>query len=781
MPAPEQRLPWRTDWSVLTPLDLGRDLFPFAALRQARQCRLYDPDGLFLAYRVVDAKVPANVKTQVYAFVYSSATELDGHYARTQVGKEEICLYFLQAGGALSLRLKLHPAQESKLRLRKGKRISDLRIPVTAAKLQRLKRQGISVATLLGLVAREDLPMEEDTVIEKSDKVPFNAGRARKKDPKEPGYAHGDIELEALHPRFKPHEIVKIYYGNWLRDFSQIAVPMIIRPPEGQRKKLEALARIDPRLQEILDLAQNQMSHESIVKLLEIAAVAEFVDSARDMREMDWLGPGRKTHNFVELLEVFRRNFKQLTKDILGIYRPEEHLDNPFGLPDESMLDYVQYQYEYKPGKKITVFPYAGQNDASLYNDCGEHSMIPESPRGMKHYLLYDIFPDPTGLSARPKTYYPSGTRFLMQQIELAAAYGRNEVGYRHLGAALHVLEDYFAHTNFCEISLIKIGYDGEKKELVYAYIQQVEETGYKWGDKDFSDQYRVVQPPYQIDEGEVSPLATYLPVVTGRFLTDDTLASLLPKVADAVFSTDYTAYYQLKAGERTMADMAILTILEEHTQSQAPFPYDQREKYFWWTAGEWLEFYQDFLYYVDMWRDVRDNSGVLEVVLVSLEKFLHSVGQVLKLVGNVCLNLMLGNSDEGIKIEQRILDAEYGTNPSHTILAKDDLAGPLNVLAGRLAVHAVRDVGARISEIWDKRNGGGAALAKYVATTYFEHPCKTKWMDKLVRAFAQESPEKVHDAVTPTEVEEFFEFIKWAKPEVDKVIKDIRELIKKP
>ena len=37
---------------------------------------------------------------------------------------------------------------------------------------------------------------------------------------------------------------------------------------------------------------------------------------------------------------------------------------------------------------------------------------------------------------------------------------------FRSLGAAFHVLEDYFSHTNFVELSLRKLGYD------VYPWVE---------------------------------------------------------------------------------------------------------------------------------------------------------------------------------------------------------------------------------------------------------------------------------------------------------------------
>ena len=48
----------------------------------------------------------------------------------------------------------------------------------------------------------------------------FNAGFANNS--LENSYAHGDIEKEALKEVFTETEILQIYFGNWLRDFSQV-------------------------------------------------------------------------------------------------------------------------------------------------------------------------------------------------------------------------------------------------------------------------------------------------------------------------------------------------------------------------------------------------------------------------------------------------------------------------------------------------------------------------------------------------------------------------------
>ena len=61
---------------------------------------------------------------------------------------------------------------------------------------------------------------------------------------------------------------------------------------------------------------------------------------------------------------------------------------------------------------------------------------------------------------------------------------------FRSLGAAFHVLEDYFSHTNFVELSLRKLGYD------VYPWVEGKQKNNPATG----------------------KPLYEDIPIVTGNF-----------------------------------------------------------------------------------------------------------------------------------------------------------------------------------------------------------------------------------------------------------------------
>jgi hypothetical protein len=55
--------------------------------------------------------------------------------------------------------------------------------------------------------------------------------------------------------------------------------------------------------------------------------------------------------------------------------------------------------------------------------------------------------------------YMEESIDYIGKEIQQAISKGRNAEGLRHFGAALHVIEDFFCHTNMAEISLFKLGH----------------------------------------------------------------------------------------------------------------------------------------------------------------------------------------------------------------------------------------------------------------------------------------------------------------------------------
>lgn len=500
---------------------------------------------------------------------------------------------------------------------------------------------------------------------------------------------HGGIELSALTDIFKSAEILNIYYGNWLRDYSQLLVGSTIRLTNIAKKELEQSG--DLYIFNLLKNNSSKISHEGWVQLLEIFAAKEFV--------FDIESSGKFCHQYADHLETFRKKFGSLTKDILGIYRPEEHIDNPKGLEDESKLP-IFYNYESTKANPTPLGLYAGENAESLKID----------PTFLLKKYIY---------TPQPIPYRPSSDLFVTQQIKLAAQYGNTKEGFRHLGAALHVIEDYFAHSNFIEVALIKMGTTNPTLAAyknVYPWVQDMQ-------GKDYNT----------------------IPIVTGIFLTDDTLASVLPKLADKMFPIGFDEYEKREIGDRTFSDALITSILTDFSLS------DEKEKKFYgYTAAELLTAYNSYLTLVDYKSAFINATGILGEFF---DRLLQTVSEVFSNFNNIAFNLLLQSTDETVKETQTLqTNVNYGTNPTHTQLAKDATNHPMNSLASELAKLAVVDIATRIKVIWKTGDdGSGEKLAKYVVDTYTKHPKHTNWEMEIVKIWAKDNLKNIDKFTSPT------------------------------
>ncbi|KAI1181559.1 heterokaryon incompatibility Het-C [Nemania serpens] len=198
-------------------------------------------------------------------------------------------------------------------------------------------------------------------------------------------WRHGDIgEVLQFLPssfvtnhRFTQLERKQIYFGNWLRDFSQV---------------------IDTTLLENVD--------ESILRA--IVAVMAFLEF------------GFATDEF------------EVTRERLGCYTHVEHIDNPAGYVDDA--------------KEI---------DERLRGPVDPKELEIDPKTGMKNYI------------ANSGQGWPTSAEYIRGQLEKSIELGRlkrnssaKKDSYIHLGAALHTIEDFSAHSNFIELCLHELGED---------------------------------------------------------------------------------------------------------------------------------------------------------------------------------------------------------------------------------------------------------------------------------------------------------------------------------
>jgi hypothetical protein len=523
---------------------------------------------------------------------------------------------------------------------------------------------------------------------------------------------HGGIELSILTNLFESNEVLNIYYGNWLRDYSQVIVGATIRLTNATKNELSKSQ--NNHIANLMKKNPLKLSHEGWIKLLEIFAAKEFVFGINNR--------GKFCHQYADHLEAFREDFGKLTKDLLGIYRPEEHIDNPKELEDESSIPVsFNYEYEYEQFKEKKL--YVGEASKSLEID----------PRFLlKKFIHIDIIPD-----------RPSSDTFLKQQLKLAAQYGKNKDGFRHLGAALHVIEDYFAHSNFIEIALIKAGMSIPSLSMykdVYPWVEGMQGKDYQT-----------------------------IPIVTGKFLEDDTFASVLPKLADKLFPIGFNEYEKRKPGDRTFSDGLILTLLTDLSLSE-----EKDTKFHGFTAAELLEGYKIYLSLVDNKSSLVESLGKFGELL---DRLFQKIGEIFDTFTNIAFNLLLQSTDEDTKEAQTLkTNANYGTNPTHTQLAKDATNHPMNGLAASLASYAVLDIATRLNKIWESGiDSKGHELANYVVNTYTKHPKNTTWETTQLIDWANQNKNSI-DKFTSATIYEYNE--KVLKREINNPI--VRKLLSK-
>jgi hypothetical protein len=133
----------------------------------------------------------------------------------------------------------------------------------------------------------------------------------------------------------------------------------------------------------------------------------------------------------------------EVTEERLGVYRPEEHIDNPKDYADN--VDARQYDERLRPpvqSVELQVDPETGMKNYIA----NEQSGIATSAGYVKHSFLRSIH------FGRVYTSGPNGIRG--KEADLCEA-------LRCLGQGLHCLEDFGAHTNYTELALREMGFKG--------------------------------------------------------------------------------------------------------------------------------------------------------------------------------------------------------------------------------------------------------------------------------------------------------------------------------
>ncbi len=139
---------------------------------------------------------------------------------------------------------------------------------------------------------------------------------------------------------------------------------------------------------------------------------------------------------------AFKKFGQSIAPEQFGFYIPAEHIDSPGGIVSE---------YDLLPGqptpKTLPTGPQPPARPSRFVTP--QESVDPATKEG----LGANIFSvDQTGVMA----FIRRSNLHVERRLELAAERGRTPEGMIHFGAALHAVEDLFAHSNWIEIAVSK-------------------------------------------------------------------------------------------------------------------------------------------------------------------------------------------------------------------------------------------------------------------------------------------------------------------------------------
>ena len=301
------------------------------------------------------------------------------------------------------------------------------------------------------------------------------------------------------------------------------------------------------------------------------------------------------------------------------------------------------------------------------------------------------------------KRYIDNSKQYMMSEIRKAAELGPTNDGFRHFGAGLHVLEDYFAHSNFIEVSLIKLRYD---KVLPWTcYI----------------------------------PGTNVYPIVTGMFTTEDVVASTAGMLADAFFKVEWE-YKKYKPGVVLPSDEIALILLEEASDQEL-----SKAK-----LGDRATLLDNYKWFMQA-RDRVHGAPGAETGFKVLHYTFGAIGNA----HNTVVNPLIHANGRGVSDAQVLAKgypgANNSTDPSHSQLAKDHDVHALHTIAAHLSQAVVKGVGDLMQRRW---KGDVTADPAALAGSFLVHPLDCSWQDERLAKWAKANPAKLERLEWPTEYE---------------------------
>jgi len=429
-------------------------------------------------------------------------------------------------------------------------------------------------------------PAQQDAA-KKNNVEAFSAGRGR---PDSNFFAHRSIEdgLGDADSQFFTQTVRdQIYFGNWERDYSQFC---------GSSTLVALQVAAGP-------LVRSDLPRRAITEYLDRKAREEF--SA--------IQPTR------------------VTTTNLGVYRPEEHVDNPQGLTDDRSID----------------------GDFRGPVTAAELAVDPAT--GIKNYIAND------------GKGWDTSTGYITSSLTKAFSAGLTAEGMRLLGQSLHTLEDLYAHSNFVELALIRLG-----NPLVFPWVGMKSRL---------------------VVHGD-----TRFPMVTGVFGFVDAMVSLLSSVGESLAPP-----VACEGKVFSKASVEALTLLLNSLLQPSPL--------------------EGLL--IPQIEPIQVQKDQLSSDLTKFSQALCDAGEgtktwIKRKLGAVLKSTLtqLSTFELDFMID---INTKARTDPTHSMLSKDHPDHPLHPIAAACARSAVKAVGVAMRDAWLGASPVSEPIR--VATGFFVHP----------------------------------------------------------
>jgi len=475
-------------------------------------------------------------------------------------------------------------------------------------------------------------------------------------------WRHGDIEDTLLTllisnrsgKKFSKMDVKRVYFGNWLRDYSQ-AVDV------GTVKMVSA---------------------EAIRILLWILGFMSF---------------GYGTKEF------------EVTRDRLGCYRPEEHIDNPKDYADN--IDARDY-------------------DRRLRGPVDERRELSVDERtGLKNYIASE--------DAGIMTSAGMVRDLLRRCIDLGRRSGGRGPDFhealRLLGTATHCLEDYSAHSNYTELVLIELGERDvfphvgrnaqfnvqDARKQVYPIV-----TG-TFGGVDFlhsvcgeiSD--KATQSELQELEGAISD--------ADRKKNKSQIKDLLSKLPDGIFGgKDQSGKADELENNANAAAMGNL-----HVTPKEPEAFTQQMGELVKQIYPIMEFHDEIMQSISAFiENIPILPEIIEQIQEQVTIFVFSLlaPYVLPIITQVKTELETGSSEviNSSREKQHIVFSDdYCTDPTHSMLSKDHFSNILNEPAGRVASAVLTWAVPQVVQCWDGQADPEETISRIIDGVFHHPACR--------------------------------------------------------